>query len=210
MTTLKNKVYNELKSQINNLELIPGTQLIETEISKKMGVSRTPVREAIRMLVDEGLAVTLSPRITVVKSIIASDVEEIYQVRSSLETLALEMSIGKIKHEAIDLLYEEYETTEYSYESAYELDVKTHNIWIQSSDNKRLIGILDDLDQEIIRYRHYSHQVPHREAKSMEEHRQILEAIKDGNLLKARTYLLMHLENTKNNILNAMNIQQKN
>lgn len=205
MQTLKDKIYYFLREKIDNLELEPGTPLIETEISEQMGVSRTPVREAIRRLVKEGLASTVSPRTTVVASINPEDVEKIYEVRAALEILALEISINRIENHEIEEIEHAYCESNENLKEAYALDLKTHDLWINHSNNNRLMIILENLDKQVARYRHYSHQVPRREALSIEEHRKILHAIRSRNLQMARTYLLIHLENTKNNIIHAMN-----
>ncbi len=204
MPTLRQQVYEELKEQINRLELAPGTQLIETELSVAMSVSRTPVRQAIRQLVKEGLATTLSPRITVVTSLEEKDVVEIYEVRIALEIFALELGIQHISQEDIAKFLNIYRAETLPGDIVYDLDLKFHNLWIDAASNERLSNVLHHLESEIERYRLFSHQIPTREDQSIQEHIRILEAIQDEDLPKARTHLLIHLENTKNNIIQGI------
>ncbi|AXY24550.1 hypothetical protein CL176_00075 [Suicoccus acidiformans] len=200
--TLKEKAYKVLRQQIVNQELPPGTPLIETDIAEQLGMSRTPVREAIRRLAQDGLVVNMSSRTTIVSQINQHDVEEIFTVRIALETLALEESFTKITQEEINSLRRQYDLLEdnFTYSEAYKIDLNFHALWVENSGNQRLANILDMLNGQTERYRRYSHKVEERSQASINEHLAILDQIEAQNLTAAKEALASHLTNTMHNI----------
>ncbi|MGX7092724.1 GntR family transcriptional regulator [Hutsoniella sourekii] len=200
--TLKDQAYHVLRQEIVTQKLEPGTPLKELDVAERLKMSRTPVREAIKRLVQEGLAVSYSSRSTFVSKINPKDVEEIFTVRTALELLALQISFDKISQREIENIQVAYQDlqTNFSYQAAYDLDLSFHNLWILNSDNQRLISILKFLDGQFERYRRYSHQVKARSQASIDEHLIILGYIQAKNLEAAEKALKDHLDNTKYNI----------
>jgi DNA-binding GntR family transcriptional regulator len=196
----------ELKTEIIKGSLKPGTKLSEGKIAEQMGVSRTPVREAIRELAAEGF-VKISPNQGVVISNISiEDIQEVLQIRSVLEGLAARLAATKITREKI----KELESFNKNMEKFISKDdilnfikesEKFHVLILDICGNNRLVQIRKNLDDQIHRYRSISLNVPRRPKYALEEHKKITEALKQGDLTKADELSKMHIENVLKNIL---------
>jgi DNA-binding GntR family transcriptional regulator len=143
-------VADEVRKQILRGDLQPGTKLGETDLAEKFGVSRGPVREALRELAREGLAVDLPRQGTFVTKPTAADLEELYVVREALEDAAARIAISKAhdkdllrlrqKSAAVDKAYAEQEVAK-----AWEVDLAFHRALFDLAGNKRMIRMHDQL-----------------------------------------------------------------
>jgi len=203
---LSQKVYRILKTEIVKRNLKPGTKLLEVKIAKQMGVSRTPVREAIRELVAEGF-VKMIPNQGVIVSIASiEDTQEVLQIRSVLEGLAARLATKVINGEEIKELEQYIEQMEYyaNKDNALafsKMDVEFHELILNICGNNRLIQIRKNLSDQAHRYRIRSLSIPGRLKHSLKEHQEIVKALKKKDSEQAGRLSQKHIENVLKNIL---------
>jgi len=155
---LRDVVFNKLRQEILTGKLKPGERLREIQLADKMGVSRTPIREAIRMLELEGLVRMLPRRGAEVAEITQKDLNDVIEVRTALEQLAIELACKHMTSSGIDLLKEnvlefEREMSSKDVSKLASIDVRFHDIIFEATDNKRLIQLLNNLIEQMYRYR---------------------------------------------------------
>ena len=155
---LRDVVFNTLRQAILRGELQPGERLLEIHLANKLGVSRTPIREAIRKLELEGLVLMIPRKGAVVAEITEKSLRDVLEVRRALEELAVKLACDKIQDEEI----EELKAAAKEFEKALgtgdvtvyaEADVKFHDIIYRTTDNQRLIQLLYNLREQMYRYR---------------------------------------------------------
>ena len=180
-----------------------------------MGISRTPVREAIRELAAEGF-VTLSPNQgLVVRSVSAESIREVLQIHSALEGLAAHLSCEVINEEDLKEL-ENYvnkmeKLANKKDSSAYsEVDLKFHELIVKTCRNKRLIQMRKNISDQVQRYRIGSLSIPRRLKESLKEHQKILKTFKTKDPKKADSTSQKHIQNALKNILNNVIEKQEN
>ena len=188
---LREIVYEELKREILVGEIAPGTRMMEIELADEMGVSRTPVREAIRKLEKEGL-VTIEPR----KGAYASDVSikdmvDVLEVREDLEAMAAAMAAQKVNKDEKQALIEatmEYKEAVESErtEDIIRCDEKFHQLIVNCSGNKTLVQLFSQVQELALRFRYLYYDDFSRYERMPMEHREIEEAILSGDYEKAR------------------------
>ena len=204
--SLEQMVYTKLEEEILSGELPRGTALGEISLSKRIGVSRTPVRGALHRLREEGLVELIPNKGATVVGITAEDLIDIYRIRQRLEGLASALASKRITDEEIDKLTETVELADFyirknDAEHIKELDTVFHSIIYKASGSRFLSGTLSELHKKIKSYRKRSLLVPGRLQKSAEEHREILEAIKNGDSEKADAITSLHVEKALENML---------
>ncbi len=203
---LRDIVFNTLRDAIINGDLEPGARLIEISLAETLGVSRTPVREAIRELENEGLVVMTPRKGAEVAKISHSDLTDVLEVRRVLEVLAIELACEKISSEELNLLEDnlrEFEKCILNGTPAElsALDESFHDIIYNSTKNKRLIQILNNLRKQMYRYRFvYIKGINHKETLLC-EHKEILESLKLRNKDASVSAVLKHIDNQKKAIL---------
>ncbi len=199
---LREIVYEELKREILVGEIAPGTRMMEIELADEMGVSRTPVREAIRKLEKEGL-VTIEPR----KGAYASDVSikdmvDVLEVREDLEAMAAAMAAQKVNKDEKQALIEatmEYKEAVESErtEDIIRCDEKFHQLIVNYSGNKTLIQLFSQVQELALRFRYLYYDDFSRYERMPMEHREIEEAILSGDYEKARVAAGEHVKKLK-------------
>lgn len=155
---LRDVVFQTLRSAILRGDLKPGERLMELQLASKLGVSRTPIREAIRMLEQEGLAITIPRRGAEVAKMTEKDMGDTLQIRRALEELAVILVCDKITEEDV----KELKTAMYAFEektkgdNVVELakaDVALHETVYRIADNPKLVQLLGDIREQMFRYR---------------------------------------------------------
>ena len=210
---LREMVYEELKMQILTGAIIPGTRMMEVELAEEMGVSRTPIREAIRKLEKEGL-VTIEPRRGAYASMISTeDMVEILEVRQDLEGLAAFFAAERMQPAQLDELKEvssnyNEAVTRGSMEDMIKYDTRFHRIIVDSCHNKILVQMIEQLQELVLRFRYIYYDNFKRAENMPEEHEAILKAIesKDANL--AREAADVHIDRLKTMVIEE-GVQQK-
>lgn len=155
---LRDVVFNTLRRAILKGELEPGERLMEIALANKLGVSRTPIREAIRKLELEGLVIMIPRKGAEVARITEKDLRDVLEVRTSLEKLAIELACDRITAEEIAELRETCQAFADSLGSdelttMAEKDVAFHDVIFRATKNARLIQILNNLREQMYRYR---------------------------------------------------------
>lgn len=210
---LRDVVFQTLRQAILRGELEPGERLMEIHLAERLGVSRTPIREAIRKLELEGLVVMIPRRGAVVASITEKDLKDVLEVRRTLEILAAEVACDRITPGLLEELkkagkeFRSLKDTEDVTKLA-EADVKFHEIIYLATDNARLIHILNNLREQMYRYRmEYLKDKGSRERLN-EEHRKIYTAIRNGDKKAVTAVVYEHIENQEIAILNDIRENQ--
>ncbi|GAX89519.1 GntR family transcriptional regulator [Effusibacillus lacus] len=198
---LSEVVFQTLKEAILKGSLEPGLLLSENKIAAKLNVSRTPVREALRRLEQENMVTTLPGRRMIVSIPTVQDVEEIYEIRLLVETEALRRITPQ--HDSIIRQLEhclKIADTQLQTKDSIGLGTTNsefHSILVSALNNRRLVQLIDSLQDTIVRYRFYS-LTNHKWAEESEsEHREIVECLKNGNTEGAIQVLRKHLMTAK-------------
>jgi DNA-binding GntR family transcriptional regulator len=197
---LRDVVYNTLRNAILRGELKPGERLMEMHLANKLGVSRTPIREAIHMLEQEGLAVTIPRKGAQVAKMTEKDLQDVLEIRDSLDELAVSMACKRMTVEQLDELREAMEhfklaTTTGEVRKIVEADEEFHNVIYRMANNPKLEVIVNNLKEQMYRYRYEYIKGEHSYDKLVEEHARIVEGFErqDGEYIKNIMHL--HLEN---------------
>lgn len=155
---LRDVVFHTLREAILKGELKPGERLMELQLAAKLGVSRTPIREAIRMLEQEGLAVTIPRKGAEVAKMTEKDMEDVLQIREVLDELAASIACEQMTREQLETLkttmreFEEFTKTG-NVKKIAEADVKFHDVIYQATGNPKLVNMLNNLREQMYRYR---------------------------------------------------------
>lgn len=187
--SLGGQIFNKIREDILSGVYAQGDELKEATLGKKLGVSRTPVREALRQLELEGLVEIIPNRGARVTGISKKDVRDIYQMRYWLEGLAARWAAGHIKEEQIAELEEvvflsEFHLKDEKQEQIVRLDGRFHEIIYEAAASRMLEHVLRDFHYYVKSARGVSVKSKKRAEESVKEHKAILEAIrkKDGDL----------------------------
>lgn len=206
---LRDVVFNTLRQAILRGELKPGERLMEIALSNRLGVSRTPVREAIRMLELEGLVIMIPRKGAQVAQITEQDMIDVLEVRLGLEELAVRFACERITDEELEKLGEAVQEFEESITNAdlsalAEADVKFHEIIYQATHNQRLVQIINNIREQMYRYRiEYLKDVESRK-RLLKEHYAIWAALKNRDKDNAVKYICTHIVNQQEAIRRSL------
>lgn len=206
--SLEEKVYLTLREAILTGEYTRGDALTEMSLCKKLEVSRTPVRSALHRLFEEGLIDIVPNRGAIVVGMNHDDLVDTYKIRMRLEGLAGAMAAERMSDADIQKLADMIDLSEFylrknDVDKIKELDTEFHLLIYKASDNRMLCKILSDLHRNIHSYRKLALTVPGRLEKSIEEHKEILSAIKAKDAASADERTSRHIENAMNNMIIA-------
>ena len=208
--SLEESVYFTLEEEILSGKLKRGETLTEISLSRRLGVSRTPLRGALHRLAEEGLIEITPNRGATVVGVGREELIDIYKIRMRLEGLASAEAARRITPEDIEKLKESVELAEFyikkqDAEHIKELDSQFHSIIYRASGNRLLYKTLSELHRNIHFYRKQSLAVPERLTRSIEEHREILAAIERGDADEADRLTSEHIEAAMENLLLVVN-----
>lgn len=204
-SSLRSQVFNKIQDDIINGRYEPGDSLVETKLAEELGVSRTPVREAIRQLELEGLVTYIPNKGVYVTGITEQDIEDIYTIRSLVEGLAVRWAIERIEAHQLKELEEtvglmEYYTDKGDMEQVTKLDTRFHDIIYDACKSKVLKNTLKNLLRYIKKARLSSLKVPKRAHQALKEHGQILEAFKNHEPEKGERLMIRHISQASLNL----------
>lgn len=195
---LRDVVFKTLREAILKGNLAPGERLMEIQLANQLGVSRTPIREAIRKLELEGLVVMIPRRGAEVARITEKDLRDVLEVRASLEELAIGLACERITDEEIGELRRALENfrevlREGDVTKIAESDVDFHDIIFSATQNARLIQIVNNLREQMYRYRleYLKDYTTH--DRLYKEHQQITDAVSDRDKERARKLIVEHI-----------------
>jgi len=211
---LRDIVFKTLREAIVTGELKPGERLMEIKLANEMGVSRTPVREAIRKLEQEGLVRLTARKGAEVAPINAKDLKEVLEIRKALEGLACQMACQHATEEQIQDLSRINQDIEEAIgdgdiERIARLDALFHDRIGVYSSNTQLIMILSRLKEHIYRYRLEFIADTRNKRQIIEEHEKIIQDITNKNEKAVRRDIEHHIEGQERYILNTLGTGEK-
>ena len=210
---LRELVFENIREAIINGHLKPGERLMEIQLAEELGVSRTPVREAIRKLELEGFVVMIPRKGAYVTDITIKDIVDVFELRWALEALAAELAAERATEEEIEqmerhLLELAKVIEEQDVKKIVEIDTRFHETIYTASRNKRLGQILSLLGELIQRYRTLTLSKSERIKVTMEEHRAIVEALAARDPQRAGRLAQEHIESAENSLMEVVALEQ--
>lgn len=204
-SSLRIRVFNAIENAILSGEYKDGESLNELKISNELGVSRTPVREALMQLELEGLVRNIPNKGAVVVGVTEKDIEDIYAIRIRIEGLAANLAASKINDEELKALekiadLQEFYLFKNDTEQILKLDGDFHKIIYEASRSRPLRFMLTYFHNYIRHARDISVQAQGRAEKTVAEHRAILEAIRSRDAVLAEKLTAEHIINAKENL----------
>ena len=197
---LRDVVFNTLRQAILKGELEPGERLMEIQLADRLGVSRTPIREAIRKLELEGLVLMIPRKGAEVAKISEKSLRDVLEVRRSLDELAIELAIERMTDDdiaALEAAQEQFREAVAGSDAMTiaQCDENYHDIIYNATGNSRLVQILNNLREQMYRYRlEYIKDADKRQILVL-EHDQILKAVKGRHVAEAKTAIREHIDN---------------
>jgi len=207
---LSARVYHEIKSLILRNEIMPGQKLQHQELSERLGVSRTPVREALTRLVQEGYVSLLPNRGFICKEIGMQEAEELYDLREGLEALAVEKAIGNLNHGALERLRQRIDLYGRDIQKRFTrerliYDQNFHLEIAAITGNETLKRALRQVFERIILKRKTDGLYdPARGMSAHKEHLRLMEAIRHRNVAEAVRIVRAHIQEGKKNVLSDL------
>ncbi len=210
---LRDVVFQTLRQAILRGELKPGERLMEIHLAQQLGVSRTPVREAIRKLELEGLVLMIPRRGAVVAEITVSDLEDVLEVRMALEELAVKHACHSVTGEQlaeIRHLAGEFKKTLSGDDitACAQADMKFHDAIYEATGNNRLVQILNNLREQMYRYRMEYLKDRQSHKNLIEEHDGILKALENRDEELAVRMTARHIECQKEYIIHMLGARE--
>lgn len=197
---LRDVVFNTLREAILKGDLKPGERLMELKLAATLGVSRTPIREAIRMLEQEGLAVTIPRKGAEVAKMTLKGMEDVLEIRESLDILACQLACERITEDQLTVLKEKKKNFEDSLKSGNvreiaETDVDFHDVIYEATNNPKLVNMLNNLREQIYRYRVEYLKKEENYPILIEEHNAIYESLSKRSEEEAISSIREHVKN---------------
>lgn len=212
--SLTAKVFNQLQNDILNGKYQAGDSLIETKLSSELGVSRTPIREAIRQLELEGLVQPIPNKGAIVLGVSVKDVEDIYTIRMMIEGFAARLAAESITAEELDELkeavdLEEFYTLKNDTQHLLQFDSVFHDTLFKASKSKPLMQTLRTFHNYVRRARNNSLGSPVRAHEALQEHKAVLQAIIEHDAGEAERLTIEHIRNAKQSFLKQIQLINK-
>ena len=211
---LRDVVFNTLRQSILTGELKPGERLMEIHLADKLGVSRTPIREAIRKLELEGLVTMIPRRGAEVAQITEKSLRDVLEVRRALDALAVELACERITPSQLEQLREacdafERETKWGDANRVARADVALHDIILVASGNARLMQMVSNLSQQMYRYRLEYVKDGGSYERLIREHRTIYEAIRDKDPATGARTIKAHIDNQEKTVIQMISDRKR-
>lgn len=203
---LRDVVFNTLRQAILKGELEPGERLMEIQLAQKLGVSRTPIREAIRKLELEGLVIMIPRKGAEVAHITEKDMKDVLEVRSVLEEFAVTLACKNMTAEAITNLKASNKLFEAAIVSKdvvniVDADVHFHDIIYSMTGNPRLIQIINNLSEQMYRYRLEYVKDGRTHSILISEHNDIISKLAEKDYESAKSVVKQHINNQEKGIV---------
>jgi DNA-binding GntR family transcriptional regulator len=192
--SLKDQVYEYLRSQLGKGELLPGSSINMDETSQKLGVSRTPLREALLQLEMEGFVSILPRRGVIVNHLTLQDIRNYYEIIGALESAALLANFNKLKEAQIKKLHvlnsEMKQAIEQDdFNKYYQKNLLFHQVFLSHCGNKNLLKIVNTLKRRLYDFPRQEGFVKQWEVTSIDEHRELVRLIQEGKKEQAANYI---------------------
>lgn len=211
---LRDVVFNTLRQAILTGELKPGERLMEIHLANRLGVSRTPIREAIRKLELEGLVTMIPRKGAEVAQITEKSMNDVLEVRRAVDALCAELACDRIDSQALEQLrlacdnFEQAVKTK-DVKKIAQADVDLHDIIVQATGNQRLIQLVYNLSEQMYRYRFEYIKDTSQHPHLVEEHRIIYESIVHKDKETASRAAKMHIDNQEKAIMKQIRLERE-
>ena len=198
-----------LREKILSGELKPGERLMEIQLANKLGVSRTPIREAIRKLELEGLVLMIPRKGAEVAEITEKNLRDVLEVRCALEELAVQLACDRIDEEGVKELRAAADTFRKVLDrdditQIAQADVAFHDVIFKATDNKRLIQLLNNLREQMYRYRIEYLKKKECYPQILHEHQEIIESIAGRDKERATNVTGIHIKNQVDTVVGTL------
>ncbi|MGI5872679.1 MAG: GntR family transcriptional regulator [Bacillota bacterium] len=206
---LRDVVFHTLRKAILRGDLKPDERLMEIKLAERMGVSRTPIREAIRLLQMEGLVVNIPRKGAHVAKITEKDLRDVLEVRGGLENMAVQLASRRITEKQYEELVEAARKFEEAVEKESlipiaEADEQFHALIYEATDNRRLVQMLNNIRDQMYRYRVEYLKDEDSRKLLVEEHRHLCEVLKEKKGDEAAEIMKLHIDRQEKYILDAV------
>jgi len=214
LLSIREHAYNYLKEMILEGELKAGDRLIERELAGKLGISRTPIREALFRLESQGFVKTVPRKGVVVSNISENEVIEVFTILASLEVLAVKLAAGRMDKETqleLDQKIKELLELRDQAEENFNLEhIEMNRLINKASKSPKLFEILSGLIDYIHMAANMGYETPGRRKESLKEHIDIMKALRDKEAEMAEYLMRIHIENSKKAYITYIeNIKEK-
>ena len=211
---LRDVVFNTLRRAILTGQLKPGERLLEVHLANKLGVSRTPIREAIRKLELEGLVIMIPRRGAEVARITEKSLKDVLEVRRALDALSVELACDRITEEDMKRLLQACQDFEKAAKGkdasviakAY---VALHDIIVEATGNQRLAQLVNNLSEQMYRYRFVYIKEESKHDMLVAEHREIYESIASRDKERAARAAKLHIDNQEKSIIRQIRLENE-
>ena len=210
---LRDVVFNTLRKAILRGELKPGERLMEIQLANKLGVSRTPIREAILKLELEGLVLMIPRKGAEVAQITEKNMQDVLEVRKALEELSVQLACERITPEQVEEMKMAAEDFRKVLKSGdvtkiAEADVKFHDIIFAATNNQRLITLLNNLREQMYRFRVEYLKQKECYPQLLEEHDKLIALISGGEVEEACELMGCHIDNQASTVSDVIRRDQ--
>ena len=210
---LRDVVFNTLRKAILRGELKPGERLMEIQLANKLGVSRTPIREAIRKLELEGLVLMIPRKGAEVAQITEKNMQDVLEVRKALEELSVQLACERITAEQVEEMKMAAEDFRKVLKSGdvtkiAEADLKFHDIIFAATNNQRLITLLNNLREQMYRFRVEYLKQKECYPQLLEEHDKLIALISGGEVEEACELMGCHIDNQASTVSDVIRRDQ--
>lgn len=210
---LRDVVFKTLRQGILTGEIKPGERLMEIHLGKRLGVSRTPIREAIRKLELEGLVVMIPRKGAQVAEISQKHLKDVLEVRRSLDSLAVELACERMSPGQMEDLKEACNefakvTKTKDVTAIAKADVALHDVIVRATGNERLEQLISNLAEHVYRYRfEYIKDASYHE-RLIKEHEEILASVLAKDKIRAKELVVQHIDNQELTIIKHLKFRE--
>lgn len=204
---LSEKVYNKIKELIIERKIKPGEYISEEYLQSILKTSRTPIREALRILQGDRLITIIPKKGAYLNKFSIKEIQNIYQIRIALEGLATRLATKKIQKEDLMRIKSElldlYNRKDIQYEEVYKHSIEFHQLIVDNSDNELLIEFINKIKVQIAIVLPIISVVSSSNKEIIEEHLRIIEAIEKGDPSEAEKQVREHIQKGLVNTIDA-------
>jgi DNA-binding GntR family transcriptional regulator len=202
-------IFKQLEGMILSGKIQPGERINESKLSNVLGVSRAPIREALRLLASSGILEIRTNRGMFVRDLQIKEVEELYDIRAALDVLAGERAAECINKQHLQVLNHWLEEMEVCIEKKdadayYRANIAFHAALVEISGNANLLSMYEGVCKQMSLFRRISLSRPGQLRLSLQRHRKIVEAVKSKNRVKAANVMRNHTLKAKKALLRAI------
>ncbi len=202
--SLTSTIFEKIREDILIGKYVTGEKIVEAKLAEEFGVSRTPVREALKQLELDGLVDNIPNRGVIVKGISKQDIDDIFTIRVAIEGIAVKWAIERMDESDFEKLKEIFELMEFytfkkDLDKFGELNTKFHEVIYNATKSRYLEHVLKDFQFFMKTTRYKSLRSPGRMESALDEHREVLNAFKEKDIDRAVKAILTHVNNSRVN-----------